>query len=94
MTEATQHMSKEKTPTLSVVAPLQDTLINGLKLTVGESAVIKEMKAAMAEDLQKRYINLKVTLNAGSVMDPRFKSLPFLSDNERQEVYDGQRLQE
>lgn len=89
MKEATQYMSKEKTPTLSVVAPLQDTLINGLKLVEGESAVIKEMKAAMAGDLQKRYTDLKATLHACSAMDPRFKSLPFLTENERQKVYDG-----
>ncbi|XP_026138409.1 zinc finger BED domain-containing protein 1-like [Carassius auratus] len=89
MKEATQYMSKEKTPTLSVVAPLQDTLINGLKPIEGESAVIKEMKAAMAGDLQKRYIDLKATLHACSAMDPRFKSLPFLTEDERQEVYDG-----
>ncbi|KAI4793913.1 hypothetical protein KUCAC02_032406 [Chaenocephalus aceratus] len=54
MKEATQYMSKEKTPTLSVIAPLQDTLINGLQPIEGESAVIKEMKAAMSGDLQKR----------------------------------------
>ncbi|XP_031152453.2 zinc finger BED domain-containing protein 1-like [Sander lucioperca] len=89
MKEATQYMSKENTPTLSVVAPLQDTLINGLKPIEGESAVIKEMKAAMAGDLQKRCIDLKATLHACSVMDPRFKSFPFLTENERQEVYDG-----
>nr|XP_055054000.1 E3 SUMO-protein ligase ZBED1-like [Misgurnus anguillicaudatus] len=89
MKEATQYMSKEKTPTLSVVAPLQDTLINGLKPIEGESAVIKEMKAVMAGDLQKRYIDFKATLHACSAMDPRFKSLPFLTENERQEVYDG-----
>ncbi|KAF1392192.1 hypothetical protein PFLUV_G00050010 [Perca fluviatilis] len=47
------------------------------------------MKAAMAGDLQKRYIDLKATLHACSAMDPRFKSLPFLTENERQEVYDG-----
>ncbi|KAI4789137.1 hypothetical protein KUCAC02_035424 [Chaenocephalus aceratus] len=57
MKEATQYMSKEKTSTLSVIAPLQDTLINGLKPI--------------------------------EAMDPRFKSLPFLTENQRQEVYDG-----
>lgn len=48
-----------------------------------------EMKAAMDKDLQKRYIDLKETLHACSVMDPRFKSLPFLTNDKRQEVYDG-----
>lgn len=43
----------------------------------------------MAGDLQKRYIDLKATLHACSAMDPRFKSLPFLTEDERQEVYDG-----
>ncbi|XP_037829561.1 E3 SUMO-protein ligase ZBED1-like [Kryptolebias marmoratus] len=87
--EATQYMSKEKIPSLSVIAPLQDTLLNGLKLIEGESSVIKDMKAAITEDLEKRYINLKATLYASSAMDPRFKSLPFLTDNKRQEVYNG-----
>ncbi|XP_034083909.1 zinc finger BED domain-containing protein 1-like [Gymnodraco acuticeps] len=68
MKEATQYMSKEKTPTLSVIAPLQDTLINGLKPIEGESAVIKEMKAAMSGDLQKRYIDLRATLHACSAV--------------------------
>uniref|UniRef100_A0A3B3XPC0 Uncharacterized protein n=1 Tax=Poecilia mexicana TaxID=48701 RepID=A0A3B3XPC0_9TELE len=77
MKEATQYMSKEKIPSPSVIAPLQDKLLNGLKPIEGESSVMKDMKAAIA------------TLYASSAMDPRFKSLPFLTDNKRQEVYNG-----
>ncbi|KAI4819180.1 hypothetical protein KUCAC02_004449 [Chaenocephalus aceratus] len=87
--EVVSALKPMKTPTLSVIAPLQDTLINGLKPIEGESAVIKEMKAAMSGDLQKRYIDLRATLHACSAMDPRFKSLLFLTENQRQEVYDG-----
>lgn len=89
MKEATLYMSTEKTPTLSVVAPLQDTLINGLQEIAGDTPIIKEMKATMAVDLQKRYLDQKDTLYACSAMDPRFKSLPFLTEDERQSVYDG-----
>lgn len=82
-------MSQEKSPTLSVVAPLQDTLYHELKSNERESAVVNEIKATIAGDLQKRYINLKATLHACSAMAPRFKSLPFLTENEREEVYEG-----
>uniref|UniRef100_A0A087Y3Q6 Uncharacterized protein n=1 Tax=Poecilia formosa TaxID=48698 RepID=A0A087Y3Q6_POEFO len=47
MKEASQYMSKEKIPSPSVIAPLQDTLLNGLKPIEGESSVMKDMKAAI-----------------------------------------------
>ncbi|KAM3610100.1 uncharacterized protein V6R79_025365 [Siganus canaliculatus] len=77
MKETAQY--NEKTPKLSVVTPRQDTLINGPRPIKVEPPVIKEMKAAMAADLQK------ATLHACSALDPRFKSLPFLTENERQD---------
>ncbi|KAJ8349324.1 hypothetical protein SKAU_G00244540 [Synaphobranchus kaupii] len=90
MKEATLAMSKAKTPTLSVVAPLQATLISQLQESPGgDSTITKEIKAAMVVDLQKRYLDLKETLYTCSALDPRFKSLPFLPEDDRQEIYDG-----
>ena len=60
MKEATLYMSAEKTPTLSVIAPLQDRLTNGLAPNKDDSPIITEMKTAMSTDLEKRQANVNL----------------------------------
>lgn len=79
-----------------------------------DSVMVKEMKSAVHQDLQKRYLllfyktfmimrekrfivmwinfisrymGLKDELSLASALDPRFKALPFLSDDEREEIF-------
>lgn len=80
MKVATCVLSDESNPTLSVIAPL---------LTLGDPPFIKEIKEAIHHDLMRRYASEteKDTLNQASALDPRFKALPFLSDDEKEETF-------
>ncbi|XP_034024641.1 zinc finger BED domain-containing protein 1-like [Thalassophryne amazonica] len=90
MKVATLVMSQENIPTLSVVAPLHAQLLHDLQENPSDSALVKEIKSAICEDLSKRYKDKqKDTLYVCAAMDPRFKALPFLSDDERQDIYEG-----
>lgn len=88
MKVATLFMSQESTPTLSVVAPLHAQLLNDLQVIPSDSTLVKEIKSAISEDLGKMYKDQqKETLYTCAAMDPRFKALPFISDEERQDIY-------
>uniref|UniRef100_A0A3B4FMZ3 BED-type domain-containing protein n=1 Tax=Pundamilia nyererei TaxID=303518 RepID=A0A3B4FMZ3_9CICH len=72
MQVATTVMSEEKNPTLSLVAPLLAQLLHDTQDNIGDTALVR---------------NIKNTLYTASALDPRFKTLPFLSLEERQETY-------
>ncbi|XP_042594798.1 E3 SUMO-protein ligase ZBED1-like [Cyprinus carpio] len=97
---ATLVMSKESSPTLSVVAPLHAQLIQDFQESRADSEIVKEIKAAICQDLSKRYMDQqKETMYVCSALDPRFKALPFLPDDEREEIYlritaEARRIQE
>ncbi|XP_028837232.1 zinc finger BED domain-containing protein 1-like [Denticeps clupeoides] len=97
---ATLVMSKESSPTLSVVAPLHAQLIQDFQESRADSEIVKEIKAAICQDLSKRYMDQqKETMYVCSALDPRFKALPFLPDYEREEIYlritaEARRIQE
>lgn len=90
MKAATVVMEEEKTPTLSAVAPIHAQLIEKLQESPGDSNMTKEIKSAICQDLRKRHLDVqqKETLYVCAAMDPRFKSLPFLSEDEQKAVYD------
>ena len=52
-----------------------------------ENATVSEMKAIMKADIESRYAKQSNVLNMSTALDPRFKNLPYLSDEERHEVY-------
>ncbi|XP_051804464.1 E3 SUMO-protein ligase ZBED1-like isoform X2 [Acanthochromis polyacanthus] len=76
---ATLVMSEEMTPTLSVIAPMHARLLDQMTSVPDDSPVIKELKTAVHVNLSSRYEALKETLYEASALDPRFKTLPFLS---------------
>lgn len=107
-------MSQESTPTLSIIAPLRARLLEEMQPAPDDSVMVKEMKSAVHQDLQKRYLllfyktfmimrekrfivmwinfisrymGLKDELSLASALDPRFKALPFLSDDEHEEIF-------
>ena len=86
MKDATLVMSEESMPTLSLIAPLHAKLVMGAEENPDDTQTIKDIKAAIAQDLGKRY-NEKETLYMASTVDPRFKDLPFLSEAEASEIY-------
>ena len=86
---STKVMSDEKNPTLSVIAPLHAQLLKNTEENIGDAPFVRHVKAAIRQDLEKRYPSEteKNTLLMASALDPRFKVLPFLSDNEKQDVF-------
>ncbi|KAM3873612.1 E3 SUMO-protein ligase ZBED1-like [Diretmus argenteus] len=86
---ATKVMSDEHNPTVSVIAPLQAQLLQATQEHLGDSPFVKHIKGAIHQDLEKRYTSEreKNTLNLAAALDPRFKLLPFLSEDEKQEVF-------
>uniref|UniRef100_A0A1A8QR33 HAT C-terminal dimerisation domain-containing protein n=1 Tax=Nothobranchius rachovii TaxID=451742 RepID=A0A1A8QR33_9TELE len=87
MKDATLVMSEESVPTLSVIAPLHAKLMMGAQENHDDTPTVRDIKAAIAEDLGKRYASEKQTLHMASAVDPRFKGLPFLSEAETRDIY-------
>lgn len=84
---STTIMCEEEQPTVSVFAPLQAKLFKHFTATAEDSSVITEMKQAMAKDLEHRYMDVRQVLYRASSLDPRFKKLPFLSEEERDATF-------
>ncbi|XP_035981398.1 zinc finger BED domain-containing protein 1-like [Fundulus heteroclitus] len=87
MKEATLVMSEDKQPTLSVIAPLLALLQDAFTPSLEDSAVVRDLKAAVKNNLGTRYDGQKDTLYAASVLDPRFKALPFLSASDQNDTF-------
>ena len=70
-------------PTISMIIPLLHKLLNvNLKLSADDDACTKEIKEAISTDLGNRYqsTTTQKLLKVATHLDPRCKSLPFLSD--------------
>ncbi|KAF3837927.1 hypothetical protein F7725_009695 [Dissostichus mawsoni] len=91
MKDATTLMSEESNPTVSLIAPINAQLFQDMTGTIGDSTMIHAIKNAIKTDLLKRYNSEaeKKILHTASALDPRFKGLPFLTVEERLEVYRG-----
>lgn len=92
MKDATSVMSEESSPTVSLIAPMQAKLLDETTDISGPgrvSTLVKEIKQAIQEDLSKRYSSdkEKQILRTAAALDPRFKGLPFLLEEEREETY-------
>lgn len=70
------------------MSPLHAQLIQDTKDSIGESSLVQEIKQAINKDLSKRFTSEQErnTLCTASVLDPRFKGLPFLSEEQRAET--------
>ena len=89
MVEITEKIGGERQVTVSAVRPLVHKLLtNYLDVTAEDSRVKKEIKKAVKLDLESRYQDTKVEelLNKACFLDPRFKSLSFLTEEERRYI--------
>lgn len=84
--EATTMLSVEKSPSLSLVQPVLCALRKkSLVIQETDAKIVEDVKIAISEKLLQ-YFNsteLDQLLSAVSFLDPRFKSLKFLSSSER-----------
>ena len=87
---ATTALCEEKIPPISMILPLQHQLLNVImKVKENDTALIKEVKKSVADDIRGRYQDesTRKFLKAATLLDPRFKTAPFLSDEEKLNVY-------
>jgi hypothetical protein len=93
MKDITTLLCSEENPTVSIILPLFSDLVNrslnsssAEELTDAEKT-IEQVKKGIKKDLEGRYGDKKPFLKMAAALDPRFKQLPFLSEDERDEVY-------
>jgi hypothetical protein len=86
----TTMLCTESTPTVSVIMPLHHQLItNILVAKEDDSQTVAEMKKLMKKDLDERYKDKADFLNMVSAIDPRFKSLPYLTDQKKIDIFNN-----
>ena len=75
---------------LDMMMPLQHRLLNYImKEKDDDPPLIKQVKKAVVEDLSTRYQDIctRKALTVATLLDPHFKSTPFLSDKDRLDAY-------
>lgn len=88
--DITTFMCTEEMPTSSVIMPLLESLLGEkghLRTKPGDSMSVQQMKATMAADLEGRYAEQKEMLQMISALDPRFKSLSYMTPHQRDGVF-------
>ncbi|XP_077375916.1 E3 SUMO-protein ligase ZBED1-like [Festucalex cinctus] len=83
----TTTMSEDKQPTLSVISPVKAKLKKTFETTDNDTVVLREMKQAFMNDMEKRYSGLDHLFHTAAALDPRFKSLPFLKDSDAERIF-------
>ncbi|KAG9342147.1 hypothetical protein JZ751_017147 [Albula glossodonta] len=87
----TDLLSSETSPTSSMILPLKTMILKSMAPGPEDSATIREAKAAVTQDLERRYADpaLLDYLHRATALDPRFKSLPFLHEARCDRVVPG-----
>lgn len=83
----TTSMCEDKRPTLSVISPVRAKLKKNFEASDEDSVVIREMKQAFRNDLEKRYTGLDDLFHTAAALDPRFKSLPFMTNHDAERTF-------
>ena len=86
--DITEALGAENWVTISSLAPLLYKILNiCLKISSTDNRVVVAMKEAMYNDLSNRYHGTqRIILNKSALLDPRFKSLPFLKPEEKNDI--------
>ncbi|XP_029913137.1 zinc finger BED domain-containing protein 1-like [Myripristis murdjan] len=80
-------LCEDEMPTVSMIAPLRAKLKKHFEAADEDTPLITEMKKAFKNDFEKRYTHLEDLLYTASAIDPRFKTLPFLSDDDAERIF-------
>ena len=86
LVEITEAIGAQKWVTISAIRPLLHKLLNiEFQPASSDSSLKKSMKRVMHSNLEHRYTGPKLeALNKAAFLDPRFKLLKFLSEEERE----------
>lgn len=85
--KATTVLSDEKSPTLSLIVPLKAMIEQRMTLDEKDSTTIANMKTIILQNLSSRFTEEQDYLLEGTALDPRFRSLPHLLPEQREEVF-------
>ncbi|KAK7934311.1 hypothetical protein WMY93_005207 [Mugilogobius chulae] len=80
-------MSTESTASVSMILPLKTTVLHSMQARPGDSPTVRDIKVAIKENLEDRYSACYSFLHKCTAMDPRFKSLPHLDDEQREQIF-------
>ncbi|XP_073795658.1 E3 SUMO-protein ligase ZBED1 isoform X4 [Danio rerio] len=84
-------LSTEQLPTVSMIMPLKHTILESLKVSDTDTTVVKDVKHGIVSDFINRYPESDLTLvqflHMSTALDPRFKSLPFLDETMRINIF-------
>ncbi|XP_051814939.1 E3 SUMO-protein ligase ZBED1-like [Acanthochromis polyacanthus] len=80
-------MCEDEQPTISMTAPLRSKLLKHFEASDEDTSLMTEMKKAFKNDAEKRYTHLHDLLYTASALDPRFKTLPFLSNHDAEKIF-------
>ena len=89
LTQVTTYMCTEKDVSCSQIYPIVCGLIrNTLNVNVNDTPLIRKVKDTIASDLRRRYKpseieTARTTPITASLLDPRYKRLPFLTSEQR-----------
>lgn len=79
--EATEVLGGQKYCTGSIAYPIISKMLKKSQCRASDSAMIKDVKAAVNQDLNTRQSMMGTILLRASALDPRFKGLKFLNDD-------------
>lgn len=82
-------LSEEKMPLISLLKPLLWQLVSShLKVKESDSDIAKTFKESLSDMLCERYADYNVTLllQIATTLDPRFKSLPYVTEEDKSVV--------
>ena len=90
---ATTVLSGSSYGTISIVSPLIHKFCSNLDRKEDDCENLKQIKVAIQSDLQGRYVgDTAKLLQEAAFLDPRFKQLNFLSDDERRDTIERMKV--
>ena len=86
---ATVALCEAGVPTASMILPLLHTLMNAMEQKPNDPSMEKDIKSVLRKKLSQSYPNkpIKQLLKTITALDPRFRTLPFLTDDEKNEIF-------
>lgn len=85
----TNIMCAEHTPIVSLIYPMKAVILENMSESVHDSNLVRDVKQAIRNDLIKCYSEEDTAdfLLLRAALDPRFKGLPRLEPDKRDEIY-------
>ena len=86
----TSAICDESSPTISLIGPLMTKLLRCMEISENDDRLVKDVKNCITSDLQNRYSDphIQDILTLSTFLDPRFKTLHYCSDDEKENIYE------